>query len=177
MPHFVRSGWIIEAPDAGRSLSQIGPSWGPGCAISFLRFKEQILDMDDSSIRLFQLQPVTFFYKPQYDDGSHLQQYGVIAEEWPRSIPTCRLRQRRSTLDCEVHYLAPMLLNELQKQHRVIAAQQAQIKEMQNRLSRLEALIDRKRLLSVPRTELVVQKDPNCPHSPSEATTLFSTRS
>ncbi len=27
--------------------------------------------MGDSSSKLFQLRPVTFFYKPQYDDGSH----------------------------------------------------------------------------------------------------------
>ncbi len=45
-------------------------------------------------------------------------------------------------------YLAPMLLNELQKQHAVVAAQQdviktqqEEIKEMQERLSRLERLV------------------------------------
>ena len=48
-------------------------------------------------------------------------------------------------------YLAPMLLNELQKQHTVVAAQQdviktqqQQIKEMQQRLSQLESLIANK---------------------------------
>ena len=48
-----------------------------GTLVSSRRFKEQILDMGDSSSRLFQLRPVTFFYKPQYDDGSH------TAAIWP----------------------------------------------------------------------------------------------
>ena len=43
--------------------------------------------MGDSSSRLFQLRPVTFFYKPQYDDGSHLLQYGLIAEEVAKIYP------------------------------------------------------------------------------------------
>ena len=37
--------------------------------------------MDDSSNQLLKLRPVTFFYKPDYDDGSHTLQYGLIAEE------------------------------------------------------------------------------------------------
>jgi trimeric autotransporter adhesin len=45
------------------------------------RFKEQIADMGDASSKLLQLRPVTFFYKPQYDEGSHTLQYGLTAEE------------------------------------------------------------------------------------------------
>ena len=36
---------------------------------------------------LLRLRPVTFHYKPQYDDGSHLLQYGLIAEEVAEVYP------------------------------------------------------------------------------------------
>ena len=60
-----------------------------GCtsAPSSRRFKEQIADMGDSSSKLLQLRPVTFFYKPQYDDGSRTLQYGLIAEEVAKVYP------------------------------------------------------------------------------------------
>ena len=59
-----------------------------GCGTgSSLRLKEQILDMGDSSSKLFELRPVTFYYKPKYDDGSHLLHYGLIAEEVAQLSP------------------------------------------------------------------------------------------
>jgi hypothetical protein len=36
-----------------------------------------------------------------------------------------------------------MLLNELQKEHAIVSAQQDQINDLQQRLSRLESLIDK----------------------------------
>ena len=127
-----------------------------GCASSSRRFKEQIIDMGDSSSRLFQLRPVTFFYKPQYDNGSHLLQYGLIAEEVAEIYPDMVAYDREGEpYTVKYQYLAPMLLNELQKQHAVVATQQDMIKtqqeqiqslqkqneEFQQRLSRLESLI------------------------------------
>jgi hypothetical protein len=123
-----------------------------GQQTSSRRFKEQILDMGDSTSKLFQLRPVTFFYKPQYDDGSHLLQYGLIAEEVAKVYPDMVAYDKDGQpYTVKYQYLAPMLLNELQKQHTVVAAQQdviktqqQQIKEMQQRLSRLESLIANK---------------------------------
>jgi trimeric autotransporter adhesin len=120
-----------------------------GTQVSSLRFKEQIADMGDSSSRLFQLRPVTFFYKQQYDDGSHLLQYGLIAEEVAKVYPDLVAYDKDGApYTVKYQYLAPMLLNELQKQHAVVAAQQdvihtqqEQIKQMLQRLSRLESLI------------------------------------
>jgi hypothetical protein len=43
--------------------------------------------MGDSSSKLLQLRPVTFFYKPEYDDGSRALQYGLIAEEVANLFP------------------------------------------------------------------------------------------
>ena len=122
--------------------------------------------MGDSSSRLFQLRPVTFFYKPQYDDGSHTLQYGLIAEEvakvYPEMVAYDKVGQPYTV---KYQLLAPMLLNEVQKQHAVVAAQQDVIEtqqqqanaqqkqieslqkqnaELQQRLARLESLIAKK---------------------------------
>ncbi len=130
-----------------------------GTQTSSRRFKEQIADMGDGSSRLFQLRPVTFFYKPQYDDGSHTLQYGLIAEEVAKVYPDLVAYDRDGApYTVKYQYLAPMLLNELQKQHTVVATQQdviktqqeqiqsqgQQIADLQQRLSRLESLIDKK---------------------------------
>ena len=123
-----------------------------GQQTSSRRFKEQVLDMGDSTSKLFQLRPVTFFYKPQYDDGSHLLQYGLIAEEVAKVYPDMVAYDKDGQpYTVKYQYLAPMLLNELQKQHTVVAAQQdviktqqQQIKDMQQRLSQLESLIANK---------------------------------
>src|SRR6202034_342260 len=58
-----------------------------GTVLSSGRFKEQITDMGDTSSKLLDLRPVNFFYKPDYDDGSHLLQYGLIAEEVAKIYP------------------------------------------------------------------------------------------
>lgn len=137
-----------------------------GTHVSSRRFKDNILDMGAASSKLFQLRPVTFFYKPQYDDGSHQLQYGLIAEEvgniYPEMVAYDGDGQPHSV---KYEMLAPMLLNELQKQHMVVAAQQdviktqqqqvnvqrqqmqaqqEQIDQLQQRLSRLESLIAKK---------------------------------
>ena len=42
---------------------------------------------DHDSSKLLQLRPVNYFYKPEYDDGSHLLQYGLIAEDVAKVYP------------------------------------------------------------------------------------------
>jgi hypothetical protein len=117
------------------------------CGSSSRRFKEQIADMGDSSSKLFQLRPVTFFYKPQYDDGSHLLQYGLIAEEVAQLYPEM-VGYDKDGQPSSVRYqlLAPMLLNELQKQNlqlqrqaEAIQLQQEQNRKLEDRLAALEA--------------------------------------
>jgi len=128
-----------------------------GCSSSSSRrFKDNILDMGDSSSRLLQLRPVTFFYKPQYDDGSHVLQYGLIAEEVAQLYPEM-VGYDKDGQPSSVRYqaLAPMLLNELQKQNSQIAAQKEQIqaqeqqfgakvRSLEERLARLEAALEQK---------------------------------
>jgi hypothetical protein len=99
------------------------------------RFKEQITDMGDSSSKLLQLRPVTFLYKPQYDDGSHALQYGLIAEEVAKVYPEM-VGYDKDGQPSSVKYqsLAPMLLNELQKQN-------AQLQLLEARIAALEAFL------------------------------------
>jgi len=162
---------FVCVDQSGKLWGQLNPcevitgGGGPGSPSS-RRFKEQIADMGDSSSKLFQLRPVTFFYKPQYDDGSHLQQYGLIAEEVAKVYPDMVAYDKDGQpYTVKYQYLAPMLLNELQKQHTVVTAQQdviktqqeqviaqqqrmqaqqQQIEQMQQRLARLESLIANK---------------------------------
>ena len=134
-----------------------------GTLTSSRRFKDNIQDMGTASSKLFQLRPVTFNYKPQFDDGSHLLQYGLIAEEVAKVYPDMVVYDKDGQpYTVRYQVLAPMLLNELQKQNAVVAAQQdvlqtqqqradqqqgqiqtlqRQNEEMQQRLSRLETLL------------------------------------
>src|ERR1019366_1216990 len=98
------------------------------CRPSARRFKEQIRDMDDSTSKLLQLRPVPFFYKPQYDDGSHALQFGLIAEEVAKVYPEMVAYDKEGQpYTVKYQLLAPMLLNEFQKQHSVVAAQQEEM--------------------------------------------------
>ena len=127
-----------------------------GTATSSGRFKEEISDMGDSSSKVLQLRPVTFYYKPEYDDGSRLLQYGLVAEEVARVYPEM-VSYGKDGKPWTVRYqlLAPMLLNELQKQaaqnqeqtehierqDERIRGQAAEIRSLERRLAALEALL------------------------------------
>jgi hypothetical protein len=120
-----------------------------GTMLSSGRFKEQITDMGDTSSKLLQLRPVNFFYKPEYDDGSHLLQYGLIAEEVAKVYPEMvAYGSDGQVLTVKYQLLAPMLLNELEKQaaqNRQQAEQNRQqnekIRSLEDRLAAIEALL------------------------------------
>ena len=117
-----------------------------GTSLSSRRFKEQITDMGDTSNKLLLLRPVNFFYKPQYDDGSHLLQYGLIAEEVAKVYPEMVAYDHEGQIST-VRYqmLAPMLLNEMQKQNvrllNQVQLQQQENRKLEDRLSAVEALL------------------------------------
>ncbi len=126
-----------------------------GTVLSSRRFKEQVRDMGDSSSALMKLRPVTFLYKPEYDKGPRTLQYGLIAEEVAEVYPDLvAYEPDGKPLTVKYQYLNTMLLNELQKQHAVVAAQREEIDslrnelqlqraEFQQRLTSLEGLIGR----------------------------------
>jgi len=136
---------LLVCVDANGQLGTTGCS----STASSRRFKEQITDMGDASSKLFQLRPVNFFYKPQYDDGSHLLQYGLIAEEVAKLYPEM-VGYDKDGQPSSVKYqsLAPMLLNEVQKQNaqlqkqaEAIQLQAEENRKLEERLAALEALL------------------------------------
>ena len=117
---------LLVCVDANGTLGTTGCTNTP----SSQRFKEQIADMGDSSSKLLQLRPVTFLYKPEYDDGSHSLQYGLIAEEvaklYPEMVGYDKDGQPNSV---KYQSLLPMLLNEVQKQNEQLQNQSVQFRE------------------------------------------------
>jgi hypothetical protein len=109
---------ISGATAASGAAVYVTSSGQLGTVLSSGRFKEQITDMGDSSSKLLDLRPVNFFYKPEYDDGSHLLQYGLIAEEVAKVYPEMvSYGSDGQLLTVKYQLLAPMLLNEVQKQY------------------------------------------------------------
>ncbi len=92
------------------------------------RFKTDIATMPELSDKLAQLRPVTFHYKT---DPKSIQQYGLIAEEVDKVYPELVIRDDHGEIQ-GVRYeeLAPMLLNEIQEQHQIIAAQATEIRDL-----------------------------------------------
>ncbi|MGO9933474.1 MAG: tail fiber domain-containing protein [Steroidobacteraceae bacterium] len=93
------------------------------------RFKTDIAPMPELSDKLQQLRPVTFHYK---GDPKGVQQYGLIAEEVDKVYPELVIRDDKGKIQ-GVRYeeLAPMLLDELQKQQQKLAAQDAKIRGLE----------------------------------------------
>lgn len=106
-----------------------------GTASSSRRVKQDIEDMGEASGVLMALRPVTFRYRSQAAAGQGALQYGLVAEEVAEAAPGLAVRSADGRIET-VNYpaLVPMLLNELQKQQRVIDAQA-------QRLERLEAAL------------------------------------
>jgi hypothetical protein len=106
-----------------------------GTVSSSRRFKENIQDMGDASSGLMQLRPVTYHYKQPMADGSKPLEFGLIAEEVNEVYPELVARNRDGQIETVQYYkLDAMLLNELQKQRRIIEA-------LESRLTALEAQI------------------------------------
>jgi hypothetical protein len=107
-----------------------------GVVVSSERFKTAIVPMGADTARLAQLRPVSFKLK---SDAAGTHQYGLIAEEVAQVYPELVIRNASGRID-GVRYdeLAPMLLNEMQKQQQKIAAMERQLALMQIALSRTE---------------------------------------
>jgi hypothetical protein len=90
-------------------------------AVSAERFKTAIEPMGSNTTKLGQLRPVTFHLK---SDLKGALQYGLIAEEVAKVYPELVIRDEKGRID-GVRYdeLAPMLLNEMQKQQRAAVNQ------------------------------------------------------
>jgi len=114
--------------------------------------KKDIRDMGDATDRLLDLRPVTFRYKQQQTlpDGREVPpEYGLIAEEVAEVFPDLVVYDEKGQpFTVKYHEMAPMLLNEMKKEHRAnleqqrtIEAQQQEIAALASRLAQLETRV------------------------------------
>ena len=102
-----------------------------GTVSSSRRFKDDIADMGEASGGLHDLRPVTFTYKADGDATGKRVQYGLIAEEVAGIYPGLVARSPDGQAETVLyHFLAPMLVNEVQKQQRTIDAQRAELEAL-----------------------------------------------
>jgi hypothetical protein len=107
-----------------------------GTTLSSRRYKYDIADMRSTTDDLMSLRPVTFRYLAHGNDAPI--QYGLIAEEVAEVYPELVTRNKDGKVESVMYqFLAPMLLNEVQKQHRHIEDQQKTIDALNTRLERL----------------------------------------
>jgi hypothetical protein len=115
-----------------------------GTTTSSARFKQDIADMREASDELLALRPVTFHYKPAYDDGTHLLQYGLIAEEVAAVDPgLVQFDKEGKPLAVRYQFVNAMLLGVVQGQHAELAAQAAEIAAQKERVATLEERLSR----------------------------------
>ncbi len=118
----------------------INPSTGQlGVIPSSRRFKDDIANMADSSSGLMKLRPVTFHYKSDRNPSGPTLQYGLIAEEVAEVYPGMVAYSADGKVETVMYqFLAPMLLNEYQKQQRRIDVQAALLSRQTDRIAELE---------------------------------------
>ena len=112
-----------------------------GTLKSSARFKEDIQPMRSVSERLLSLRPVTFRYKEHEEDGSQPIQYGLIAEEVAEVFPELVVYGEDGKPETvSYHLLLTLLLNEFQKEHRVVEAQAGDISALKEQAVELTQL-------------------------------------
>jgi hypothetical protein len=112
-----------------------------GTTSSSRRVKQEIEEMGEKTNRLLSLRPVTFRYKPELDATGALQ-YGLVAEEVVEVFPELVVYDREGQPETlRYHVLPAMLLNEFQKQHRMIQEQRQQLDSLAARVQMLEQML------------------------------------
>lgn len=103
-----------------------------GTVVSSIRYKENVIDMGSNSDALMKLRPVCFTYKEHPDFG---KQYGLIAEEVHEILPEIVVYNENKEPDSvQYHALPVMLLNELQKQYKMVMDLTEQIKILEEKV-------------------------------------------
>jgi len=125
-----------------------------GTVSSSRRYKEDIHPMSEASAALMKLRPVTFRYKKPYADGAKPIQYGLIAEDVAEVLPALTVFDDKGQPETVKYHLLPaLLLNEVQRQQKIIQAQaevdQRQQKTIQAQAEQVTALKSRLNLLEM----------------------------
>lgn len=125
-------GSIVQA---GSSV-EISSTGKLGTTPSSRRFKEEIHDMDETSSSVLDLRPVTFRYTEEArGDGPRPIEFGLIAEEVAQIYPDLVVYDEEDEpYSVRYQVLAPMLLNELQRQEREIQALVARLRHLESGL-------------------------------------------
>jgi len=112
-----------------------------GTMSSSRRVKDEIADMGTASSALMKLRPVTFHYKSDKKPKGRTLQYGLVAEEVAEVAPGLVAHSADGKIETVYYqFLAPMLLNEYQKQQRTIAAQTARIVQLEKQSAEIAEL-------------------------------------
>ncbi len=109
-----------------------------GTISSSARFKEAIRPMNKASEPILSLQPVTFRYKPEFG-ADKTPQFGLVAEEVEKVDPELVVHDEQGK-PYSVRYDAvnAMLLNEFQKEHHKVEAQESTIAQLEAKTTRQE---------------------------------------
>jgi hypothetical protein len=107
----------------------------PTVAPSSLRFKQDVLDMGNASDALMQLRPVTFRYKPVYDDGGNVA--AMLLEQVQQQHAT--MAKQAARLESQAGQLARQQVEIAAQQQRLdgLGRQQAEIDALRQQLERL----------------------------------------
>jgi hypothetical protein len=129
----------IYGTSVSGSAVMVSSSGQLGVVVSSERFKTDIVPMGSDTAKLQALRPVMFHLKTDPHGEIH---YGLIAEEVAKVYPELVVRDETGRID-GVHYdeLAPMLLNEMQEQQKLQAAQSAMIAAQDQRAAAQDAKI------------------------------------
>lgn len=107
-----------------------------GTVSSSAATKREIASIDEESAALRKLRPVSFFYK---SDTVGYRQYGLVAEEVAQVMPELvQFNAEGAPETVRYHFLAPLLLSEVQKLEQTIDTQRRLIAALEERLSALE---------------------------------------
>lgn len=143
-------GNIFGATSASGAAVFVNSAGKLGTATSSARFKQEVTTLGDVSRLVQSLRPVSFYYKPEFDDGSRVKQYGLIAEEVADVMPDLVIRDKDGAVQSvRYHFLPPLLLAEVQRleQERAeltqqVARQAAALAKQATALAELRTLLE-----------------------------------
>jgi len=122
----------VTTVDANAVAVVIDSAGQLGTVSSSRRVKDDIADMGEASRALMKLRPVSFHYKADKNPKGRTLQYGLVAEEVAQVVPGLVARSADGKIETVYYqFLAPMLLNEYQKQQRTIEAQTTRIAQLE----------------------------------------------
>ena len=107
-----------------------------GTISSSRRYKQDIRPMADASERLMKLQPVTFRYQEPDAAGEQPIQYGLIAEDVAEVFPELVVLNENGQPESVAYHLLPaLLLNEMEKEHRLNQLRAEQLAQLQSQVA------------------------------------------